>query len=394
MSKALSEAAVSSLKFLEKWKIFAQRRGGSYAHPLEHFPDWEDHPLSDVIKWRRTVEKVPTLAESELEASLPVRRLDKAALQRGAPEGEMQVTWLGHASVLVQFQGWNILADPIFSKRCSPVQFMGPQRVRPSPVRIEHLKEDLPRIDAVCISHNHYDHLDQQSVVALNDLVQPPVWFVPMGTKEWMTDVGVESVVEMEWGQQATMPGEISSSCETSDRICRPELVISCLPCQHWCARGIFDRNKMLWASWAFTSNATSGSRGSYFFGGDTGYCGGVFRQIGSALGQVDVAALPIGAYGAKSEEWFHKASHMNPEQAVQTRSDLNAKHAIAMHWGTFQLTAEPLLEPPARLERARKAAGLADDEFVVFQHGETRCFTMRNAKCTVQKTDQNCSTK
>jgi len=132
----------------------------------------------------------------------------------------------------------------------------------------------------------------------------------------------------------------------------------------------------MLWASWAAcTSGPDQADTANYFFGGDTGYCKGVFQRIGSTFGQIDVAAVPIGAYGGPSETWFHRTSHQNPEEAVMCLSDLNAQHGVAMHWGTFQLTAEPLLEPPARFKRAVQAAGVDENAYVVMGHGETRSF-------------------
>jgi N-acyl-phosphatidylethanolamine-hydrolysing phospholipase D len=343
------------------------RVNGRYVHDPEVFPGWEEHGFAHFRKWRRTVERPPTLSAEELQAKLPVRHVSKEML-RLPPADAMQCTWLGHASVLTQFDGWNILADPIFSDRCSPVQWAGPQRVRPSPIE----SSALPRIDAVVISHSHYDHLDLESVKALAALSPPPMWFVPLGTKAWMASVGVANVVEMDWGQQAVY---IDPSGTKQAR----ELTVTCLPCQHWCARTPWDRNTMLWSSW-MTSTAPAGGPGSapehsYYFGGDTGYCGSVFAAIGAAFGHVDVAAIPIGAYGSPSETWLHRTSHMNPEEAAQTRRDLRARHGLAVHWGTFQLTSEPLLEPPARLKAALTASESADDAFVVLDHGETRCF-------------------
>ena len=240
------------------------RVNGRYVHDPEVFPGWEKHGFAHFRKWRRTVERPPTLSAEELQAKLPVRHVSKEML-RSPPADAMQCTWLGHASVLTQFQGWNILADPIFSDRCSPVQWAGPQRVRPSPIE----PSALPRTDAVVISHSHYDHLDLESVKALAALSPPPMWFVPLGTKAWMASVGVANVVEMDWGQQAVY---IDPSGTKQAR----ELTVTCLPCQHWCARTPWDRNTMLWSSW-MTSTAPAGGPGSapehsYYFGGDTGY--------------------------------------------------------------------------------------------------------------------------
>jgi N-acyl-phosphatidylethanolamine-hydrolysing phospholipase D len=382
----------AGLQRLESITIRSQKdANGRYEHPPEHFPGFVDHGFSGFRKWRRTVEPIPTLSPEELERSLPVSKPSAAALA-SPPQGPvMQVAWLGHASVLAQWDGWSVLADPIFSHRCAPVQFAGPARVRPAPVSAD----ELPPIDAIVISHNHYDHLDLSTVVALASRAQPtpPVWFVPLGTKAWMAGAGVSNVVEMDWAQRATLRCTQGGSSAEGGR--RPDLLVTCLPCQHWCARTPFDRNACLWASWHVSthsaargtaSSGASSSRadgarsctadgGSYYFAGDTGYCGSVFENLGKVLGGIDVAAIPIGAYGAPGEVWFHEPNHMSPEGAVRCRADLQAKHAVAVHWGTFQLTSEPLLEPPKRLRAAAAAAGLLEEEFVVMAHGEVRCF-------------------
>jgi N-acyl-phosphatidylethanolamine-hydrolysing phospholipase D len=209
----------------------------------------------------------------------------------------MLITWLGHASVLAQFNGWNVLSDPIFSERCSPVQWAGPCRLRPPPL----LAHQLPRIDAIVISHNHYDHLDTQSVVDLNTHHPDAMWFVPLGMKEWFDATGVYNVVEMDWSETIDLPND-SPSKE------RSPLTITCVPCQHWCARSLLDRNKCLWSSWVLKVQGG----GSFFFGGDTGYCP-IFKLIGNEFSDISVAAIPIGAYGAPFEAWFHAPNHMNP---------------------------------------------------------------------------------
>jgi N-acyl-phosphatidylethanolamine-hydrolysing phospholipase D len=311
--------------------------------------------FSDFLKWRRTVVKVETPTAEELE-KLPVLDLDSQRLEN-PPKDKIQVTWIGHASVLVQWDGWNVLADPIFSERCSPVQFAGPARVRPSPVQAEDL---CCPIDAVVISHNHYDHLDKDSVIGLAKRHPPPMWFVPLGMKKWMADCGVRNVVEMDWSEEAVL--------SSADKV---DLKVSCLPCQHWCSRTPTDKNKCLWSSWLCS---TSGNGANFFFGGDTGYCP-MFKKVGDLHGPISFSAIPIGAYGHPTERWFHSPSHMNPEEAVKTHSDLKSKQSLGIHWGTFQLTAEPILEPPQLLKEALKTSGISPDEFVVFKHGETRTY-------------------
>lgn len=350
----------------------SKKVNGRFVIDTEHFPDFVNFGFSGVRKWRSTVVKTVTPPTDILERDLPVLKPDAHTLKHPPPE-QMQVTWLGHACALVQWDGWNVLADPVFSHRCAPVQFAGPARVRPSPV----VAADLPRVDAIVISHNHYDHLDKNSVVSLARLKPPPMWFVPLGTKEWMRSCGVANVVEMDWMDEATLSSDTCGSGNKGsgggdDALLqsRSPLTIRCVPCQHWCGRGVRDRNLMLWSAWVCSTPTAS-----YYFGGDSGYCGRINKKLGDLYDGIDVAALPIGAYGHPSERWFHKPNHMNPDEAVQTHLDLKAKQSVGIHWGTFQLTAEPLMEPPQLLEKAKEEAGLEAGDFVVLAHGETRVF-------------------
>lgn len=288
-------------------------------------------------EWRKTKEDVVTPDMALLERELPVLTPDREALCN-PPSGKMAVTWLGHACTLTQFDGWNVLADPIFSHRCSPVSFAGPARVRPSPIQVD----GLPDIDVVMISHNHYDHLDKATVVRLNERKQnqsrPLLFAVPLGMAGWMKSVGVENVVEFDWSDEIVLRCQVPATVSAASVVGedgkdgkkgedeslkrhpqqqtikqRPPLTISCMPCQHWCKRTLTDLNKCLWCAWRCGT-----ANGSFFFGGDTGYCGSVWEAIRQRYGGVDVAALPIGAYGAPKERWFHEFTHMCPEEAVQ----------------------------------------------------------------------------
>lgn len=220
--------------------------------------------------------------------------------------------WIGHATTLLNFQNTIILMDPVFSERCAPVQFIGPKRYRPVPIPVNR----IPRVDAVIISHNHYDHMDYQSVV---DLDKKKVnWFVGKGTGEWFKNQGIDMnrVHELEWWQ--------------SKKFRTLEFVFT--PAQHWCRRGAFDRNKALWGSWTVI-----GPSKRFFFAGDTGYCS-AFAEIGQMYGPIDLSFIPIGAY---EPEWFMQPQHVNPEQAVQIHLDVKSKKSVGIHWGTFVLTDE-----------------------------------------------------
>ena len=258
---------------------------------------------------------------------------------------ENTVTWIGHATVLLQLNGINILTDPQFSERASPVQWAGPRRVVPPGISID----DLPIIDIVIISHDHYDSLDTNSIQNLYKRRggHETKFFVPLGLKSWLNKQGVSRVFELDWG-------DIHKENYFS---------ITAVPVQHWSKRGIFSSNKTLWVGWIIHFENFN-----FIFVGDTGYTT-YFKKIGREFGPFDLAAIPIGAYEPR---WFMHYYHISPEEAVQIHIDLHAKKSIAIHWGTFKLTDEPLDEPPKRLDAARKSKGISEQEFMVFKHGQT----------------------
>jgi len=263
-----------------------------------------------------------------------------------SPAQNPSVTWIGHATVLVRLGGLNVLTDPQFSERASPFTFVGPRRVVP-PAPALH---ELPHIDAVVVSHNHYDHLDLDSVAGL--AAQPggsPRFFVPLGLKDWFTRRGIDDVVELDWWDRRAFKG----------------LEIHFVPVQHWSKRALADENRTLWGGWVLRHPELS-----FFFAGDTGYSKD-FADIGARFGGFDLAAIPIGAYDPR---WFMKIMHLDPAEAVQVHKDVKARQSLAIHWGTFDgLTDESLYEPPARLAEERRKAGLTEEQFFVMKHGETR---------------------
>lgn len=259
-----------------------------------------------------------------------------------ANRSQTSVTWIGHASFLVQLDGLNILTDPVLSRRTSPFQWAGPERLAPLGLRFD----ELPRIDVVLISHNHYDHLDAPFVkrIAARDA---PTFVVPLGVKAWFARRGIGEVVELDWWQSADVRG----------------LRVHAVPAQHFSGRGLHDRNQTLWCGFVYERG---GER--HFFAGDTGY-GPDFAEIGRRFAPIDLSMIPIGAYDPRG---FMRPVHVDPEEAVRIHQDVGSQLSLAMHWGTFRLTLEPLDEPPQRLAAALDAAGVARDRFRVLQHGET----------------------
>lgn len=269
-----------------------------------------------------------------------------------ANRSEPTITWLGHATFLLQIGGLNVLTDPHLSSRASPFATVGPRRCMPPALTVAA----LPPIDAVLLSHNHYDHLDTATVKQLaRQPGGPPLFFVPLRLRDWFVRKGITNVVELDWWEH---------------RACG-DARLTFTPTQHWSARSTSDRNRTLWGGWRLDHPTFS-----FFFAGDTGYSQD-FADIHARLGAVDLAALPIGAYAPR---WFMQVMHVDPDEAVQIMHDLHARHAVAMHWGTFVLTDEPLDEPPRRLRRALMAASLGADDFWVLQHGETRTLALHDA--------------
>jgi N-acyl-phosphatidylethanolamine-hydrolysing phospholipase D len=303
-------------------------------------------PFSDLVKWRIAAlrEGLPPTAKEPT----PVVAPDLERLKTRGPS----VTWIGHATALVQSGGLNVLTDPVFSERASPLSFIGPKRAQPPGIALA----DLPPIDVIVISHNHYDHLDVASVRALSERSDGrTLVLVPLGLKSFLEGQGVRNVAEMDWWDR-----RVVNSVE-----------FNLVPVQHWSARGLNDRNQTLWGGWAVFAPDMS-----WYFSGDTGYSRDFAdtraRLASHARGGhlFDVALLAIGAYEPR---WFMTEQHMNPAEAVQAHKDLGAHRSIGIHWGTFSLTDEPLDAPPRDLAAARRALGVADEDFFVLKIGETR---------------------
>ncbi len=284
-----------------------------------------------------------------------------------ANRSDTTVTWVGHATVLLQLAGLNVMTDPQFSKRASPFTFVGPARK----VRVPFTIADGPHVDVVLISHNHYDHLDADSVDALaNQPGGAPLFIVPAGVDAWMRKRGIDNVVALDWWNARDIA---SAAGFGSDR-----LRITFVPAQHWGARGPGDRFETLWGGYVVERiDATTGSATwRFYFAGDTGYAPLFHDLIHARFDRFDLAAIPIGAYEPRQ---YLRSQHVDPGEAVRIHRDLNVKQSIGIHWGTFVLTTEPFDQPPKDLAAAVERAHLAPGAFVAFRHGEMRVLEHRD---------------
>lgn len=249
--------------------------------------------------------------------------------------------WLGHACILFRVQGRYILTDPALSKRASPLAFYGPRRKTPVAADVDQ----LPPVDVVLLSHNHYDHLDKQTVKKLLKRFPGVTFLVPLGMKTWLTRRGARQVEELDWWDVQHHAG----------------LAFHCVPAQHWSMRTLWDRNRSLWCGWVVTHPSLR-----LYFSGDSGYTP-LLHQIGERLGPFDLAALPIGAYAPR---WFMGPQHMGPQQSAQLFKQLNCRRAIPIHWGVFELADESLDEPPRILQQAISAENISDQAFCALKIG------------------------
>ncbi|WP_114226874.1 MULTISPECIES: MBL fold metallo-hydrolase [Sphingomonas] len=309
--------------------------GTRFFNPGEEAPD---KGFRDILKWRRTSVVSPWPAQVAVAPARPEARV----------EG-LVITMVGHATLLIQAGGMNLLTDPVWSERASPLSFAGPKRVTAPGIAFE----DLPPIDAVLLSHNHYDHLD---VATLRRLKQKhdPLFAMPLGNDAiFGKAVRGARLLVGDWGERLTL-GERHATTLTR--------------ANHWSARGVRDRRMALWAGHWLDTPA-----GSIWFAGDTGYgSGAIFREIRAKFGAPNVALIPIGAYEPR---WFMKPQHANPAEAVQIMTDVEAEAALGIHWGTFQLTDEAREAPVIALAEALKAKRIRSERFRAAEVGQTYRF-------------------
>lgn len=259
--------------------------------------------------------------------------------------GGLRVSFIGHASLLVQTAGLNILFDPVWSERCSPVSFTGPKRVNPPGVAFD----DLPRTDAVLVSHNHYDHLDLATLTRLHEAHVPRI-VTPLGNDAIMkAHDGRFNVMAKDWGDSVALSKDVT---------------LHLAPAHHWSARGMLDRRMALWASFVLTTPG-----GNILLVGDSGFHDGIYyRRIADRFGPFRFSFLPIGAYEPR---WFMAAQHQNPDEAVQAHKILRSAATLGHHWGTFKLTDEGIERPLEALDAARAKYNISADEFFTLKPGE-----------------------
>jgi L-ascorbate metabolism protein UlaG (beta-lactamase superfamily) len=306
--------------------------GERFFNPSGHNP----RGFRDLLKWQfsRTRTPWPAWIENTATPALP------AAL---GPR-ECAVTFVGHATFLIQFAGLNVLTDPIWSERCSPVSWAGPKRVRAPGLDFAA----LPRVDLVLLSHNHYDHLDLPTLKRLHAAHRPLI-VTTLGNRPFLAAEGMDHVVELDWWQ-AHEP--------------KPGVKITATPAQHFAARGFTDRFKTLGGGFALETPA-----GKLWFAGDSGYFDG-FKTIGEKLGPFDLAFIPIGAYEPR---WFMEPVHCTPAEAVRIHRDVRARRSLAMHFGCFPLADDSYEQPMADFRTAHAASGLGAEDFVLPEVGATR---------------------
>jgi N-acyl-phosphatidylethanolamine-hydrolysing phospholipase D len=302
----------------------------------------------DVLRWvrqRRATARAPTPPRGFFPTTTPVIARPRAS------DAEHTATWIGHSTILLQTGGLNVLTDPVFSERASPVQWLGPKRVMPPALPIG----ELPPLDIVLLTHSHYDHLDKPAVKRLAREHPHANWIVPLGLAAYVRGWGVREIIELDWWQRAEIKG----------------VGVTAAPARHFSARRVGDRNKSLWCGYALEV----GDHRAYF-AGDTAYHP-EFREIAARCGPFDLIMMPVGAYDPR---WFMHVVHVNPEEAVQAYTELLASEdgtslplMLGIHWGTFRLTDEPMDEPPRRTAACWRELGLDESRLWIAEFGETR---------------------
>lgn len=329
------------------------RPGGGFRNP---WPGSVEHGFGDALKWMIQRARKGTLGFTA--RGTPPQTVPVLPFAPRPAATEYRITWIGHSSFLIQIGGLNVLTDPVFSERVSPVRFAGPRRLQPPGIALDA----LPPIDLVLQSHDHYDHFDAASIRALAKRSPSTVWCAPLGLASPLRALGVRHVTECDWFD-AAMP--------------LPNARVVCIPARHFSGRSLGNRNSTLWCGWTLTVGAHR-----VYFAGDSAFHPD-FAAIGAREGPFDAVLMPIGAYDPR---WFMSAVHMDAEEAVDAFAAVRSAHPahpsvmIAMHWGTFVLTDEPVDEPPRRARTAWEKLRLDPAALWILAPGETRALHGRTA--------------
>lgn len=267
-----------------------------------------------------------------------------------------QVTWINHCTFLVEIDGLRILTDPIWSERCSPLDFLGPRRRHAPPLKIKK----LPSIDIVLISHNHYDHLDRKTILDLNERFPEITWVVPLGVKKWFDKQGFSQVIELAWWESSQL------SLIKHPKL---EMSITAVPSQHFSGRGLFDKNSTLWAGFVVEFKRKKKKAKRFYFVGDTGYNRRDFKAIGKRFGEMDLSLIPIGTYVPHK---FMDPVHINPNKAAKIHEEVHSRLSVGMHWKTFRLSGEELDRPPYDLYSVLEKKKVDPKTFRVIDPGQT----------------------
>ena len=297
---------------------------------FDNIEPFEDKSLLTVLKWRLFNDRPDWKDVKNQKFYKPTTKRSES----------LKLTMIGHSTVLIQVNNINILTDPHFSLRSSPLSWAGPKRVIQPSIKFD----DLPTIDLVLISHNHYDHLDLPTLKKLSDKFSPTV-LAGLGNSVLLKSEGISNVYELDWWDKFDFKG----------------IPIHFTPVQHWSARGPFDKRKTLWGGFYIEAKK------KIFFAGDTGY-GKVFKMINEKYGDMDIGLIPIGAYAPR---WFMKDAHVNPKEALKIFNDLKLKKAFGIHFGTFKdLTDEPRLKPIKDLKIALEELAMDKGDFIAPDFG------------------------
>lgn len=289
-----------------------------------------------LLKWKITSDQ-KKWPESVAIRNYPYRPI--------SPGDKVSATFINHSTFLLEFQNLKVITDPVYSERASPLSFAGPKRVKEPGLPFDV----LPPIDVVIVSHNHYDHMDLDTLKKLDDKFHP-LFILPIGNAKYLSEIGIQNIKELDWWEEMKVK----------------DVTITLAPAQHWSARGMWDKNDALWGSFMLTHPDTK-----VYFAGDTGY-NSHFSEIKLRLGAPDLSLIPIGAY---KPEWFMQNAHINPFEAVQAHLDLGSKRSVGMHFGTFQMSDEGIDEPVLDLKNALDQFKLGPSDFQVLDEGQAIFF-------------------